>query len=77
MINLNNLDIVQITFAGLKIAIMIVVVMHVFFLAFILKQVTSMRRMLSSFNQIAIEVLGILYLILLFVFLIYVILLPQ
>jgi hypothetical protein len=56
---------------------MLAVVMHVFFLVFIIRQVTGMRRLLSSFNQFAIEIIGIIHAILLAIFLIYVILLPQ
>jgi len=77
MINLNSSDMVQALFAGIKIAVMLAVVMHVFFLVFIIRQVTGMRRLLSSFNQFAIEIIGIIHAILLAIFLIYVILLPQ
>jgi len=77
MITFNNLDLGQILFAGVKIAIMIAVVLHIMFLIFILKQISGMRKLLSTFNQFGIEIIGITYMILLSVFLIYVILMPQ
>ena len=77
MITFNNTDMIQALFAGLKIAIMIAVVMHLLFLIFILKQISGMRRLLSTFNQFGIEIMGITHVILLLIFLIYVILLPQ
>jgi|GEM_PF-2819031 hypothetical protein len=72
-----SIDLIPAIIVLVKISIMIFTVIHLFFLLFILKQVHTMKQLLSTFNQILIEGLGVTQILIMIIFLIYIIFLPQ
>lgn len=70
-------DVVSVVIAILKIGLMVFTVIHMFFLLFILKQVHTMKKLLSTFNQVLIQGMGITQILVMIIFLIYIIFLPQ
>jgi hypothetical protein len=76
MNTLLGLDYLAVIIVIVKISLMIFTLIHLLFLMYILKQVHSMKELLSTFNQLLIEGLGITQIIIMIMFLIYLILLP-
>ncbi len=72
-----SIDLIPAIIVLVKISIMIFTVIHLFFLLFILKQAHTMKQLLSTFNQILIEGLGVTQILIMIIFLIYIIFLPQ
>jgi hypothetical protein len=72
-----SIDLVPAIIVIVKISVMIFTAIHLFFLLFILKQVHTMKELLSTFNQLLIEGMGITQIMIMILFLIYIIFLPQ
>lgn len=73
---MDDLEIAQLVFALVKIALMLFSVLHIMFLIFILRRIHSMQKQLSTLRQWSLEALLTLTVLGLILLLIYIILLP-
>lgn len=73
---MTDTEIAQLLFALMKISLMLFCVLHIMFLAFVLRRVHSMKKQLSSLRQWPLEIMIGLTTLGLILLLIYIILLP-